>query len=241
MRDDPQAVENLKTLVLKTSLLLLKHRHTAYSLSEDNVTTGTEVLNCVRILTRMLPYVYESDALRQWEDACFWERQDIRELRKFASDIAEYFDDQESLGVQVVQALVELLFYTGFTLPWPDSDTQQGRKGTVSYGLWQSGIACDTTVVTSKEFECRRTEILQLLLTLESKSIYISPSMVADLELWSHTLTKIRRIHILDGRFCAVYRPVERQEKSAGLALLPAQHGTMCRHHQQIFADTCLR
>lgn len=176
MRDDPQAVENLKTLVLKTSLLLIKHRHLAPSLSDENVKAGTEVLNCVRILTRMLPYVYESDALRDWEDTFFWKRHDVRALEGYASEVTEYINGNESLGVQVVHALVELLFYTGFTLPWPESDAQEERKGTVSYGLWQSGIACDTTIVTSKEFESRRTEILQLLLVLESKSIYITPS-----------------------------------------------------------------
>lgn len=176
MRDDSQCVENLKTLILKTALALVKHRKLASSLSENDSKTGTEVLNCVRILTRVLPYVYECDSLRAWEDSFFWERQNIREYGKYASGVSDYLDDQQCLGMQVVQALVELLFYTGFTLPWPDQDAQGERKGSISYGLWQSGIACDTTVITSKELESKRTEILQLLLTLESKSIYITPS-----------------------------------------------------------------
>ena len=176
MRDDPKAIDNLKTLVLKTTLLLIRHRYLAHSLSEEGSKAGTEVLNCVRVLSRVLPYIYESDALRAWEASVFWGPISLEEVEKYAQKVPEYVEGGESLGSQLVHALVDLLFYTGFTLPWPDADIQDGRKGTVSYGLWQSGIACDTTIITSREYESRRTEILQLLLTLESKSIYVSPS-----------------------------------------------------------------
>lgn len=176
MRDDQKSFENLQTLALKTSLVLLKHRYLADSLSDEHAKTGVEVLNCVRILTRILPFIYESDRLEEWENNFFWRKQQWNSYGISVSDTSRYFDTEESLGVQLVNVLVDLLFYTGFTLPWAGAEGQGERRGVVTYGLWQSGIACDTTVVTNKDLESRRTEILQLLLTLESKSIYAAPS-----------------------------------------------------------------
>jgi len=94
----------------------------------------------------------------------------------YVVDPETYLSSDKSLTAQLVDTLLELLFYTGFTLTWPESNATGQREGVVSYGLWQSGIACDTTVLTSKELESRRTEVLRLLLTLESKSIYVGPS-----------------------------------------------------------------
>lgn len=178
MRDDPKAVENFKTLIIKTCLLIVEHRLTARSLSEDDSKLGLEVLNCVRILTRVLPYVYETDVLGRWENETFWRQPDTEVLKQYDAKISRYVGTEDTLGYQLVESLLGLLFYNGFTLPWPESDTtsSRDREGVVTYGLWQSGIACDTTVVSNREFESKRTEILQLLITLQSKGIYLPSS-----------------------------------------------------------------
>ena len=64
--------------------------------------------------------------------------------------------------------LIDLLFYAGFTLP-PSERT----KGKVTYAIWQKGVGCTTPQTSSKEMENNRTEILRLLLTLSSKSLYM--------------------------------------------------------------------
>ncbi|KAG8628591.1 hypothetical protein KVT40_004464 [Elsinoe batatas] len=182
MRDNTTAIDNLKTLILRTVLQLFKIRHQSASLSEDNSRHGVVALNCIRILTRILPYIYELDETRKWEEFTFSSVHDLEYYKTYVEDAADYVSVEESLTSQLVRTLLDLLFYTGFTLPWPEADADT-RYGQVTYTLWQSGIACDTTVLSSKEYESKRTEIMRLLLTLESKSIYVSAPEYADYEV----------------------------------------------------------
>lgn len=191
MRDNPENFKNLETLILTVSQHLITLRWTAESLCDKEPGLGKEVLNCVRILTRVLPFIYESDHLRAWEQRFFWDQSTVGTSTRSARNIsgeslsAETLkaptnpDDNDDssltpqpesarpLGVELVDSLLDLAFWSGFTLP----SNANGRNGP-TYGFWQSGIAYERRTETSKEFESRRTEIMQLLLTLESKSIY---------------------------------------------------------------------
>lgn len=193
MRDDNVAFENLKTLVLRATIQMIKLRNHASSLSEENSRTGTMVLNCVRILTRVLPYVYESDDSRRWEETAFSRVQDAAFYESYTRGASAYMKSDQSLIEQLIDTSLDLLFYTGFTLPWPDANSHDRKQAQASYGLWQSGIACDTTVVSSKELESRRTEIMRLLLALESKPIYVSPGEYIDYGV--HAVQCITRHH----------------------------------------------
>jgi len=215
MRDDPAALDNLKTLVLKTTLRILNFRFQSPSLSDESAGQGLQLLNCVRILTRVLPYVYEADATRAWEEEVFWQLQPSGTFQQYDKNAAENVDPKENLGTQLVGVLLELLFYTGFTLPWPDMDLQEERLGQVTYGLWQSGIACDTTVLTSKEYETRRTEIMQLILVLESKSIYLGAN-----EYITHEVQAIQCI-------------VKHHDKRRVQALLCSLLNTIIKYHPE--------
>lgn len=66
-----------------------------------------------------------------------------------------------------------MLFFADFTLPRSPTS-----KSKVSYAIWQSGVGCNTSVGTSKEFESNRIEILRLLLTLTSQSMYTSATVL---------------------------------------------------------------
>ncbi|GAM84062.1 hypothetical protein ANO11243_020530 [Dothideomycetidae sp. 11243] len=145
MRDDNVAFENLKTLVLRATIQMIKLRNHASSLSEENSRTGTMVLNCVRILTRVLPYVYESDDSRRWEETAFSRVQDAAFYESYTRGASAYMKSDQSLIEQLIDTSLDLLFYTGFTLPWPDANSHDRKQAQASYGLWQSGIACDTT------------------------------------------------------------------------------------------------
>jgi hypothetical protein len=140
-------------------------------------------------LTRILPYIYEVDNLQQWEDNFFWGAR--RKRTRKASIAAEVlFDDTQDenarpqaagddfeevkpLAEELIDTLVDLLFYADFTLPRAANGTSK-----VSYAIWQSGVGCNTPVGTSKEFESNRCEILRLLLTLTSKSMYMSANLL---------------------------------------------------------------
>lgn len=194
MRDNPQAFSNLETLISETSRHLIHLRWNSTSLSDKDAGAGKEVLNCIRILTRVLPFIYETDALRDWERAFFWEEKNTSPSKRTNGAISgespepisspnttanttantpsgQHQSPHKSLGLELIDTLLDLSFWSGFTLP-ANPDGQNGP----TYGFWQSGIAYERRLDTSKEFESRRTEIMQLLLTLESKTIYMNTS-----------------------------------------------------------------
>lgn len=187
MRDDPKSFKNLETLILTVSLHLIDLRCDQDSIFErDPLAFIKEVLNCIRILTRVLPFVYECDRLVSWEHSFFWEVSDNTRPSRVGRHIsgesntaetlnhsnnATHNEPPVSLGVELMDSLLDLAFWSGFTLPV----NMNGKNGP-TYGFWQSGIAYERRLDTSKEFESRRTEIMQLLLVLESKCIYKTAS-----------------------------------------------------------------
>ncbi|PQE23796.1 high-temperature-induced dauer-formation protein [Rutstroemia sp. NJR-2017a BBW] len=103
-------------------------------------------------------------------DVIFDESQE--ELQKLEAAAQEY-EDVKPLAEELIDTLIDLLFFAEFTLPKP-----QNSKNKVSYAIWQSGVGCNTPVGTSKEFESNRCEILRLLLTLTSQSMYMSANLL---------------------------------------------------------------
>ena len=85
----------------------------------------------------------------------------------------EEFEEVKPLAEELIDTLIDMLFFADFTLPRP-----QNTKNKVTYAIWQSGVGCNTSVGTTKEFESNRTEILRLLLTLTSQSMYMSANLL---------------------------------------------------------------
>lgn len=149
-----------------------------------------DALNCIRILTRILPYIYEAEELQPWEEKFFW---GIRRKRSRKAAIsaevlfdesqvedeskpvktADEYEEVKPLAEELIDTLVDLLFFSDFTLPRPPHS-----KTKVSYAIWQSGVGCNTSIGTTKEFDNNRCEILRLLLTLTSKSMYMSANLL---------------------------------------------------------------
>ena len=171
-----------------TSRLFILRNHPSFPDSE--IAPERDALNCIRVLTRLLPFLYETDHLEAWEDKFFWgtRRKRTREgaLAKnevlFDESKPEDEDDRQDtpkpefeevkpLAEELIDTLTDLLFFADFTLP-----RSQVSKAKVTYTIWQSGVGCNTAVASSKEFESNRCEILRLLLTMTSKSLYMSPS-----------------------------------------------------------------
>lgn len=67
-----------------------------------------------------------------------------------------------------MDALIDLLFYSDFTLP-----KAAPGKSKVSYAIWQTGVGCHTPVNSTKEYENNRKEILRLLLVMCGKAMYM--------------------------------------------------------------------
>ncbi|KAH7396354.1 high-temperature-induced dauer-formation protein-domain-containing protein [Pyrenochaeta sp. MPI-SDFR-AT-0127] len=179
---------NLETLVLAvTSRLCVLRNHPSFP--DPELAPERDALNCIRVLTRILPFLYEADHLEGWEDQFFWAERRKRSRRgqlvrsevifdeadpeQTPTEKEPEFEHAKPLAEEIIDTLIDLLFFSEFTLP-----KVAAGKNKVSYAIWQSGVGCNTPVASTKEFESNRTEILRLLLTFASKSMYMSAGVL---------------------------------------------------------------
>ncbi|KAJ3167425.1 hypothetical protein HDU88_002347 [Geranomyces variabilis] len=149
------ASQNLQTLFHKILDRLFAFVNVAVPPSKDDV---RDVLNCVRILTRLLPYAFEvEDGVL--ENRLFWNPA----------------EGEAALGLTLVKAVVQLLFYRGFTLP---IGTEPLTAHGVQYIIWQQGVGASASPPTTRSETIHRTEVLRLLLTLLSRTVYIPTAKV---------------------------------------------------------------
>ncbi|MCJ1237120.1 hypothetical protein MMC14_005104 [Varicellaria rhodocarpa] len=184
------SLANLETLILAvTSRLFILRHHPSFP--NADIAPEKDALNCIRVLTRILPFIYESDNLETWEEKFFWSirRKRTRKDQTVKSEVLfdeaqpegeketelknDDFEDAKPLAEELLDTLVDMLFFAGFTLP-----INERVKTKVSYSIWQSGVGCNTSMSSSKELENNRTEILRLLLTLSSKSMYMPANVL---------------------------------------------------------------
>jgi hypothetical protein len=180
-------LENLETLILAvTSRLFILRHHPSFP--DPEIAPERDALNCVRILTRILPYLYEKEALASWEERFFWGTRRKRSRKAaIANEILfdgaqdqedgkledEHFEEAKPLAEELIDTLVDLLFFSNLTLP-----QQPHGRPKVTYAIWQSGVGCNTAVATTKEDESNRCEILRLLLTLAGQSLYMTAGVL---------------------------------------------------------------
>lgn len=178
------ALENLETLILAvTSRLNVLKNHPSFP--DLDLAPERDALNCIRVLTRLLPYVYEAEQLAAWEEKFFWGMRRRRTRRaQVAGEILfddnqrgeteeldseeQEFEEAKPLAEELIDTLIDLLFCAGFTIPHLPQ-----AKSKVTYAIWQSGVGCKTSIPTNKELESNRCEVLRLLLTLTSKAMYM--------------------------------------------------------------------
>lgn len=83
-----------------------------------------------------------------------------------------------ALGERLVRLAVELLFCSGFTLPWTEDQVegaaQSAQPRRINYSIWEAGVGSSVDLPGTTRFHVsNRVEVLRLLLVLLSKSIYI--------------------------------------------------------------------
>ncbi|OAQ25572.1 hypothetical protein K457DRAFT_42301, partial [Linnemannia elongata AG-77] len=188
-----EARENLECLIEKILSRLFSLCDSPQFLTPE--APVNQLLNCVRVLTRLFPFVFESDDLMMWEERYFWTPR-IKGASSRGRSNASHLDDsmqplesedQSSLpnplrSERISSApkdltLLDLLFTSGFTLP-----TALESRNRVSYVIWETGIGSSKPIGTSKELDDNRTEILRLLLVLLSRSMYIPPTAITATE-----------------------------------------------------------
>ena len=181
------SLSNLETLILAiTSRLFALRHHPAFP--DPDSAPEKDALNCVRVLTRVLPFVYEADNLEAWEEKFFWTARRKRTKKSRAKPEVLFdeaspesepgqgneeddFEDAKPLAEELIDTLVDLLFFSNFTIPF-----NERSKSKVSYSIWSSGVGCNSPVSSNSHLENNRTEVLRLLLTLASKSMYMPAS-----------------------------------------------------------------
>nr|POE72805.1 protein hid1 [Quercus suber] len=196
---------NLETLIYLCVARLQAFLHEPDDITGSESVVG-EVLNCIRLLTRCLPYIYELDALKEWEDGFFWQARRAQQVnsRLFVDGLnpTKTLDGSgeeigRPLGHVLLGLLIRYLFTPGFTLPKKIDENGVPQVKT-TWSIWNSGIGCKRSAGMTKENERNAAEVLALLLVLCSRQMYLSPGELSSLLSSLHsTLQKHRLIEYL--------------------------------------------
>ncbi|GIZ47033.1 hypothetical protein CKM354_001013400 [Cercospora kikuchii] len=155
-----------------------------------------QILNCMRILTRVMPFIFEADHLREWYDKFFWqprkpqflnwdEKRDTHTQLFDGLDPSKLYSKEDKdkeigppLGETLIDLVVDYLFWRGLTLPSQQEDSGKSDRG-YELKVWKTGIGCSTSSKCTSEHERNQYEVIRLLLTLTSSTLYLRPDQVA--------------------------------------------------------------
>ncbi|KAM3726835.1 Protein HID1 [Dirofilaria immitis] len=147
---------------------------------------STKVLNCVRLLTRICPYLFEDS---DWKDF-FWSLSPAEENEQFS---------HQPLACTLISALTDLLFCPEFTVSslrnHTGSSDDLNTIDSCEY-IWEAGVGFATRPPQVVEHDQRRTEILKLLLTCFSEVIYV-PVIDENRMRWISRFTSAENRHVL--------------------------------------------
>ncbi|KAH0584230.1 hypothetical protein H2248_009784 [Termitomyces sp. 'cryptogamus'] len=215
------APENVATLIrvvsARLSTLITDHTFPSPTPSSASVTafasslinsglsdrnTTKEVLNCLRILQRVLPVVFEVDGeSNTFELEVFWKREETEvedecNTNPESSETPQFVieDEDETDGEhdepspskstqpkqkqkQQLPPLGEKLFTSTIDLLFCCGFTLptsiQVDHHKINYTIWEKGVGSTTDVGSSQMYENNRTEVLRLLLVFLSRQIYV--------------------------------------------------------------------
>ncbi|XP_018561098.1 protein HID1 isoform X2 [Anoplophora glabripennis] len=183
LRED--APSNLATLCYKAVEKLVKAVDSSCRTQHEQQT----VLNCTRLLTRILPYIFEDP---EWK-GFFW-----------SSLPSQGEDDDESvpLAQSLLNAVCDLLFCPDFTVlasrkSGPDKAEELSAIDSCEY-IWEAGVGFAHSPPRNPTFDTNRTELLKLLLTCFSETMYQPPADIAqNPNKWILHLTSAENRHAL--------------------------------------------
>ncbi|KAF1822772.1 uncharacterized protein K489DRAFT_318710 [Dissoconium aciculare CBS 342.82] len=223
--------KNLETLIYTTIARLQAFQRPQDS-DNAQLTPVAEILNCMRILTRLLPYLYEADHLKDWQQDFFWKpRRPTRVLGGTDGRTPIYFDGldprkkfqrdeiEQAIGTPIGETLLELiidyLFFPGFAIP--RRVREDGTLDTeIVVKVWQSGIGSNKSLNCTKEHEKHQMETLRLLIALSSKPMYTQTSAVAtcDVEPLTWMTTRLES-RVTNGIVCSLLNTVLKYNPNA--------------------------
>ncbi|KAH7646049.1 hid-1-like protein [Dermatophagoides farinae] len=218
LRDESPS--NLSTLCYKAVEQLVRVTDTLCNTASQHRT----VLTCSALLTRILPYLFEDSDWRQF----FWTQFPLAEStsvdennstlsssyhpynRPLKSDIpgCEILNKQIPLSHSLLLAIADLMFCPDFTVaPLDSKGNRFGAPDTPPEDLqsidsceyiWEAGVGCSIGSPTSATYDNHRTQLLRLLLTCFSESIYCSAAHVGHQpNRWIQFFTSVENRHAL--------------------------------------------
>uniref|UniRef100_A0AAZ3NVX0 HID1 domain containing b n=1 Tax=Oncorhynchus tshawytscha TaxID=74940 RepID=A0AAZ3NVX0_ONCTS len=127
------------------------------------------VLNCTRLLTRILPYIFEDADWRGF----FWST--VPGAQDEDND-----DGARPLAESLLLAVSDLLFCPDFTVQshkraGPDTEEDMQSIDSCEY-IWEAGVGFAQSPPLDYIHDLNRTELLKLLLTCFSDAMYLPPS-----------------------------------------------------------------
>ncbi|XP_054290321.1 protein HID1 isoform X2 [Macrosteles quadrilineatus] len=159
-----EAPSNLATLCYKAVEKLVKAVDSSCRTQHEQQT----VLNCARLLTRVLPYIFEDPEWRGF----FWSS---------LPDQSQGEDKEESMPLahSLLNAICDLLFCPDFTVAankksGPDKAEDLQAIDSCEY-IWEAGVGFAHSPPHYPLHDSARTELLKLLLTCFSETMYQPP------------------------------------------------------------------
>ncbi|KAL0964839.1 hypothetical protein UPYG_G00329700 [Umbra pygmaea] len=128
------------------------------------------VLNCTRLLTRILPYIFEDADWRGF----FWSTVPGagRSRQEEGDD-----DGARPLAESLLLALADLLFCPNFTVQSHRKDTTEDMHTIDSCEyIWEAGVGFAQSPPLNYTHDLNRAELLKLLLTCFSEAMYLPPT-----------------------------------------------------------------
>ncbi|ODV80772.1 uncharacterized protein CANTADRAFT_25182 [Suhomyces tanzawaensis NRRL Y-17324] len=189
---DIKTIRDQNKINFLTLVRVLSEKVVAIVSSDQVVPQTPQLLNCIRFLTKVLPFLYElPEYTDEIESSLFWTASfdpvlligkepstplsTVNRLQSIpepaAGDASR--DDTAILGLQLLRCTIRLLFVRGFTL-----DANGSRKSPST--LWEPGIGSNAAKYMPPNLvvDSNRTEVLKFLLTLVSTSLYLLPSQI---------------------------------------------------------------
>lgn len=183
-----EAPENLESLFRAVCSRMFELRQDGNFPRDENL--ASQMLNCLRILTRLIPFLFEDS---ESEERILW---GMRTRSGILDDISngnnvtasndrsvgarsEHSDENpwhkgqgvEPIAEELIKTMIDLLFFCGFTIP-----SNYGKERVV-FGIWETGVGCTVPMGTTKQFESNKIETLRCILALISGGMYVPASM----------------------------------------------------------------
>ena len=147
------------------------------------------VLNCVRLLTRLIPFLFEDSDWR----LLFWSPANFSATQEG--------EQPQALAQVLLNSLADLLFCPDFTVV---PKTKQGPENPDDLSsidscehIWEAGIGCSVSPGRTDAIDSHRTEIIKLLVTCFSETLYYKPEEIGAPNRWMLHFTSSENRHVL--------------------------------------------